>query len=169
MKKDKTFITLLGFFAFILGCSTPLKSYVPASEKEAEIKNLLLTYEDCWNSKNAECLKRLTTEDAEIMVPSRREKKFISVKEASDDFLPTHFDKYGTGKYHLVKIEVKEDTGHAIVYFQLSKLPLILPEVHLILVRAKGKWLIKRQYHVDVFSDAVPRYSFFGIDETLSH
>lgn len=161
MEKNRTLTTLLGLFAFILGCSTPVKNYVPASEQEAEIKDLLLTYEDCWNSEDAECLKRLTTEDAEIMLPGRGKKRFLSVKEACDDFLPNHFDKYGTGKYQLLKIEVKEDTAHAIVYFYLSKLPLITPEVHLILVRSKGKWVIKRQYHVDRFSDAVPKYALF--------
>lgn len=161
MSRNCILIALLFVFVCMTGCAVPLKEYVPSSEKEMAIKAVLITYEDCWNTRNAECLTNLSTEDFEMRVPGRGKKGFISRSEAPDDFLLKLFEKYGTANYRLAKMDVEDGTAHVVLYVKFSKLPLITPEFHLIMVHKREKWLIKRQYHIDTFSSSVPKYTFF--------
>lgn len=161
MSKNWILFVLFSVCLCMAGCAVPLKEYVPSSENGREIKSVLVRYEDCWNTRNAECLMNLSTEDFEMRVPGRGKKRFISRSEAPDDFLPRLFERYGTANYRLAKMDVEDGSAHVILYVDFSKLPLITPEVHLIMVRHKEKWLIKRQYHTDIFSSSVPKYTFY--------
>jgi hypothetical protein len=58
----------------LVGCATGqwLKDYQPASENEAQIKKLLLAYEDAWNHHDKEALLPLLDDEFVILTGSSR-------------------------------------------------------------------------------------------------
>ena len=129
------------------GClGTPLKDYTPMSRQEAEIKNVLLKYEDCWNRKDTACIGALFTEDAQIMIGGRK-KRVLSVNKVPKDLLPWIIDKVGTKRYMISKIEITGDQAHVISFVTISHIPSSWLEQDLFLVFRGGKWLIKKQSH----------------------
>lgn len=141
---------VLAAILVIPGCfGVPLKDYAPLSPQEAQIKNLLEKYEDCWNRKDTDCIKTLFTKDAQLLVGGTRRGRVLSVNQIPKDLLPLVIEKVGRKKYRILEIEIIGNKAHVTSFVSISHIPSSWLEQDLFLVFSEeaGGWLIKKQSH----------------------
>lgn len=99
----------------ILSCGkdTPLSAYEPNSTQEQELKATLLEFQDGVNSKNANKVKDLLSENASIMVG--RERKILSKTEYAE-ILPQRLAENPAISFGKPKMTVSGDKAEVKIY-----------------------------------------------------
>ena len=149
-------ITLLAGMGLALGgCVTASKKLKASdtssySQKEREIRQMLSSSQNAWNSQNTKVLLDCLSEDAQIMV-GREQKMFSKAQYAN--MLPYMFDRVGKMKRGSPSINVVGDKAEIDVWILFSKISLVwfVKKINLIYSEEKGRWLIQKSVFTTSF------------------